>query len=180
MSLSERSQPSRAYVPNTGDAVINLREDILYHRISLALAAMDETKRDDHLKRALAGLERYFFLIAFASYVAETNLKGELRYSEWLQGRAELRNMVSRMRKPQHSTWIFGPLTDLGTLSKGAQLGVVTPLAQSRFANVLREGGELITDEFASQIVRRRRGITLRAGTILKVHLLPYSGDKRH
>ena len=129
---------------------------------------MDEIKRSDHLKRALSGLERYFFLIAFAGYVAETDLKSNMQYSEWLQTRAELRNMVSRMRKPQHSTWIFGPLTDLGSLSKGAQLGVSTPLAQSRFTDVLREGGELITDEFASQIVRRRRGITLRAGTILK------------
>jgi hypothetical protein len=92
-----------------------------------------------------------------------------LHYSEWLQTRAELRNMVSRMRKPQHSTWIFGPVTDLGTLSKGAQLGTATPAVQSRFTDVLREGGEVITDEFASQIVRRRRGITLRAGTILKV-----------
>lgn len=130
---------------------------------------MDEYKRDDHLKRALAGLERYFFLIAFASYAAETDLKSHIQYSDWLQTRAELRNMVGRMRKPQHSTWVFGPLTDLSTLSKGAQLGVVTPLAHARFTDVLREGGELITDEFASQIVRRRRGITLRAGTILKV-----------
>ena len=32
-----------------------------------------------------------------------------------------------------------------------------------------REGSEVIGDEFASQLVRRRKGITLRAGMILKV-----------
>lgn len=84
------------------------------------------------------------------------------------QNRAELRNMVTRMRKPQNSSWVFGPVGDLSSLARGAQLGAVTPLAQSRFTDVLREGGEVITDEFAGQIVRRRRGITLRAGTILK------------
>ena len=76
--------------------------------------------------------------------------------------------MVTRMRKPQNSSWVFGPVGDLSSLAKGAQLGAATPLAQSRFTDVLREGGEVITDEFAGQIVRRRRGITLRAGTILK------------
>lgn len=77
--------------------------------------------------------------------------------------------MVTRMRKPQNSTWIFGPVADLSGFSKRAQLGAATPLAQSRFTDVMREGGEVIADEFAAQIVRRRRGITLRAGMILKV-----------
>lgn len=70
-----------------GDAVINLREDVLHHRINLAMAAMDEDSRDNHLSKALAGLERYFFLVAFASYVAETDVQSGLQYSEWLQVR---------------------------------------------------------------------------------------------
>ena len=67
-----------------GDSVINLREDILNHRINLALAAMDEQHRSLHLNKTLAGLERYFFLVAFASYIAETDIKPGLKYSEWL------------------------------------------------------------------------------------------------
>lgn len=112
-----------------------------------------------------------------------------------LQARAELRNMVTRMRKPQNAVWIFNPVNDLScehaifvgptlnltrlttpaacvrtsALSRDAQLAAATPLAQSRFTDVLREGSEVIGDEFASQLVSRRRGITLRAGTILKV-----------
>jgi hypothetical protein len=76
--------------------------------------------------------------------------------------------MVQRMRRPHKSLWIFAPAGDLASLSKGAQLGATTPLAQSRFSDVLREGGEVIADEFATQLVRRRRGVTLRAGMILK------------
>lgn len=77
--------------------------------------------------------------------------------------------MISKMRRPQKSTWIFAPVGDLSSLSQGTQLGAITPLAQSRFTDVLREGGEVIADEFAGQLVRRRRGVTLRAGMILKV-----------
>jgi hypothetical protein len=173
------------------DAVINLREDILNHRINFAMAAMDEENRDLHYRKGAAGLERYFFLIAFASFIAETENKPDMKYSTWLgvssdcfigcagdsltfcfgcQARAELRNMVGKMRKPHKTTWIFGPVADLSSLSKVSQLGATTPLAQSRFSDVLREGGEVIADEFAGQLVRRRRGVTLRAGMILKVN----------
>lgn len=67
------------------DAVINLREDILNHRINLAMAAMDEGNRDLHYKKGAAGLERYFFLIAFASFIAETESQPDMKYSVWLK-----------------------------------------------------------------------------------------------
>lgn len=79
--------------------------------------------------------------------------------------------MLNRMRKPHKTTWIFAPVGDLSSLSQVPQLGATTSLAQSRFSDVLREGGEVIADEFASQLVRRRRGVTLRSGMILKVWL---------
>lgn len=66
------------------DAVINLREDILNHRINYAMAAMDEENRDLHYKKGAAGLERYFFLIAFANFIAETDSKPDMKYSSWL------------------------------------------------------------------------------------------------
>ena len=45
---------------------------------------MDEKHYNLHLQKALAGLERYFFLVAFASYIAETDIKPGLKYSDWL------------------------------------------------------------------------------------------------
>lgn len=74
---------------------------------------MDDSHRDLHLRKAVFGLERYFFLVAFASYITSTDVSPNLQYSEWLQSRAELRNMVERMRKPANSSWIFKPVADL-------------------------------------------------------------------
>jgi hypothetical protein len=62
-------------------------------------------------------------------------------------------------------------LTPSPAIARGPQLGVATPLAKSRFNDVIREGAEVIGDEFSAQLVRRRKGITLRAGMILKVWL---------
>lgn len=84
---------ARLHLPNLrfcafvglGDAVINLREDILNHRINLALAASDDAHRELHLRKALAGLERYFFLVAFASFIAETDVRADKTYSQWLE-----------------------------------------------------------------------------------------------
>jgi hypothetical protein len=48
---------------------------------------MDDQSRNLHLKKATAGLERYFFLVAFASFIASTDRQPNLRYSEWLDVR---------------------------------------------------------------------------------------------
>lgn len=69
------------------DAIINLREDVLNHRINFAMAAMDEENRDLHYRKGAAGLERYFFLIAFASFIAETQDAPDMKYSKWLEVR---------------------------------------------------------------------------------------------
>ena len=159
---------------------------MLDHRIHLALAATDTEDRDVRLAKAVSGLERYFFLIAFASYVTSTNLAADLPYSRWLMGRAELRNMVERLRKPAHSAWIFKPVTDLSrkfryrmqperSLSRaivlsqpGPHISLSSSIGPKRTDSQIDES-EAIGDEFATQLVRTRRGITLRAGTILKV-----------
>ena len=171
----------------TGASVINLREGVLDHRIHLALAATDTEDRDVRLAKAVSGLERYFFLIAFASYVTSTNLAADLPYSRWLMGRAELRNMVERLRKPAHSAWIFKPVSDLSCESpcfvvvakcslrresvlsqRGPHISLSSTVGPKRTDSQIDES-EAIGDEFATQLVRTRRGITLRAGTILKV-----------
>lgn len=150
------------------------------------MAATDTEDRDVRLAKAVSGLERYFFLVAFASYVTSTNLAADLPYSRWLMGRAELRNMVERLRKPAHSAWIFKPVSDLSrkfryrmqperslrresVLSqRGPHISLSSIVGLKRTDSQIDES-EAIGDEFATQLVRTRRGITLRAGTILKV-----------
>lgn len=49
------------------------------------MAAMDESNRELHLSKAVAGLERYFFLVAFANYLGESENAPDVKYSSWLE-----------------------------------------------------------------------------------------------
>jgi hypothetical protein len=63
--------------------MINLREVILIHRVHYS-----NTGDLSSLEKARGCLERYFFLLAFCSYVNETiDLKFEIHFSEWLRAR---------------------------------------------------------------------------------------------
>lgn len=75
-------------------AQINLRDDILEHRVRFAVIAMDEEQKNRHLRSALAGLERYFFLIAFASYCNEPPMSFRDTFSPWLKVRRQVCNPV--------------------------------------------------------------------------------------
>jgi len=72
--------------------VINLREDILSLRIKYSLTSMDEKKRRNYLGRAARALEKYFFIIAYASFVEER--KNET-FSSWMQTRVEIWKYVT-------------------------------------------------------------------------------------
>lgn len=47
--------------------VTNLREAILLERVRYSTQAMDDNRSGDHLQRAVKALEKYVFLVAFAS-----------------------------------------------------------------------------------------------------------------
>jgi len=97
LSCLDMGEPAKALADaaiDECDAVINLREDILNHRINFAMAAMDEENRDLHYRKGAAGLERYFFLIAFASFIAETQDTPHMKYSKWLEVSHILRNKI--------------------------------------------------------------------------------------
>lgn len=63
--------------------------------------------------------------------------------------------MISRMRKSAHF-YVFSPVHDLSAISKGdaGELSASNEVARSRFADAKRNGGEVLGDELAGQIVR--------------------------
>lgn len=139
-----------------GDALVNLRESVLQHRVRYAsLALLDASSSTDHRSKALAALERYFFLVAFASFVAESPPNFPNTFSSWLKTRNEIDKMIGRLRKEGRGHFsVFSPVHDLSAIAKGeaGQLEVEkTSLAKARFAGA---GGEVIGDEWARQIVR--------------------------
>lgn len=77
--------------------------------------------------------------------------------------------MLGRMRKTGHF-YVFSPVHDLSAIARGdaGELSAFSDSAKGRFVDVQRSGGEVIGDEWASQIVRSRGGIVLRAGLLLK------------
>ncbi|KDQ57083.1 hypothetical protein JAAARDRAFT_194263 [Jaapia argillacea MUCL 33604] len=150
-----------------GDQVTNLRESILTHRVKYSLTStMDETTREDFLTKAVRSLEKYFFVIAFASYV-ESQDDFQETFSDWLRARTEIWNQVMFLRKIHGSRLnIFAPVNDLSSLSKtGAESQIMLPGQQN---DVAISGGQLLGDEYSDHVVRNRSGIILREGTLLK------------
>ena len=144
------------------DAVVNLRSMILTHRLqaaSVGISASEEHKRSA-LVKGRRQLERYFFLISFASFLNTVSLSGEERFSQWVSDRHEIRNMISRLRDYKRSAQtLYAPANDLSSLSKTK----TQPQSNSLFAEIAGNDSA-----WASTIVQNRVGITLRPGTILK------------
>jgi hypothetical protein len=66
-----------------GGLLQNIREIILMYRIRCYVNGSSS-----NLSKAVGCLERYFFLLAFCSYVSENCGKGfDLIFSQWLNGR---------------------------------------------------------------------------------------------
>uniref|UniRef100_A0A0K3CRK6 BY PROTMAP: gi/472580415/gb/EMS18219.1/ metal ion binding protein [Rhodosporidium toruloides NP11] gi/647403677/emb/CDR49761.1/ RHTO0S32e00298g1_1 [Rhodosporidium toruloides] n=1 Tax=Rhodotorula toruloides TaxID=5286 RepID=A0A0K3CRK6_RHOTO len=149
------------------DAMVNLRESITEYRVRYAsLALRDEPTAQDNRQSALAALERYFFLITFASFVSESSSDFDVPFSAWLKRRNEIAKMINRMRKTGTGHFvIFAPIQDLSAIAKGETGEVALSRAVSRGRRV---GADLVGDEWAHQIIRNRSGIILRANMILK------------
>ncbi|OJA21653.1 hypothetical protein AZE42_09324 [Rhizopogon vesiculosus] len=150
------------------DHVTNLREDILTHRVkySLTTADGDEIKREEHLSKARRALEKYFFMITFASYVDSVN-DSELTFSDWLKARTEIWNQVMFLRKTYGSRLnIFAPVNDLSLLSRSGAEDKSLVAGQKNDVEIA--GGQLLGDEYTDHVVKNRSGIILRETTLLK------------
>ncbi|EJD48990.1 hypothetical protein AURDEDRAFT_161927 [Auricularia subglabra TFB-10046 SS5] len=145
------------------DHVVNLREIILSHRINYSLTAADGKEGQEMIDRASQALEKYFFMIAFASYVdSQTEFKES--FSQWMKTRVEIWNQVLFLRKSSGSRLnVFAPVNDLSAISKtGAEKQIWGP----RNANL--SGGTTMGDEWTVHVLNNRSGIVLRANTLLK------------
>ncbi|KAF5367062.1 hypothetical protein D9758_003884 [Tetrapyrgos nigripes] len=210
-------------VLEANDHVVNLRESILIHRVKYALATssfsssnpssssssgyQDEAasatvNANVHLARAGKALEKYFFMIAFASFVATSSEDGfeyKESFSEWLMARTEIWNQIQHLRKsispssPSSSSGPYGqsyytnptqtqkklnlftPVHDLSLLSAASQsmshsLGLMRELSMvpGRRNDLAVRGEEVSGDEYEGWVVKNRRGVVLREGTLLK------------
>ncbi|KAF8802506.1 hypothetical protein BYT27DRAFT_7196707, partial [Phlegmacium glaucopus] len=151
------------------DQVTNLREDILTHRLRYALTSMDEARGEDFLNQAVKALEKYFFIIAFASFVESSNQDFTQTFSSWLKARTEIWTQVSFLRKQYGSRLklnVFAPVNDLSSLSKSGSSK--RSLLPGKKNDVAISGGQILGDEYSDHVVKNRSGIILRESTLLK------------
>jgi hypothetical protein len=130
----------------------------------------DEGQREEFLDKAVQALEKYFFMIAFASYVemqAEDNFKQS--FSEWLKTRTEISNQITFLRKSHGSRLnVFAPVNDLSALSKTGSADRADTLVAGQKNDVAIAGGQILGDEWSDHVVKNRSGIILRESTLLK------------
>ncbi|CAE6502206.1 unnamed protein product [Rhizoctonia solani] len=138
------------------DHVANLREEILAHRVDYAVTSMDDKSRSAHIFKAKRAMEKYYFTIAFAGYVEESENFNE-SFQEWMEARTEIWNQVGFMRKAGLRLNVFAPVADLSAISKGES--VQAPQVA---------GGRVLGDEWTDHVVKNRSGIILREGMLLK------------
>ncbi|KAJ3372938.1 hypothetical protein GGF31_001475 [Allomyces arbusculus] len=119
------------------------------------------------LQRALLGLERYFFLLALAAYVADEGAHGFTKsFSAWLDARPEIGRMAESIRRGKRGhrmpLSLFRPVDDLSVLG-GAPghmhhhgVGAAPPT---------------IMTEVERYVLRNRNGTVLTPNTLLKSDL---------
>ncbi|KAJ3086244.1 hypothetical protein HK102_013370 [Quaeritorhiza haematococci] len=145
-------------VINRCDAMVNLREVVLLFRVQYSssgdLAA---------LEKALGCLERYFFLLAFASYVNEHLSSGfNMTFRDWIRSRSEIYRMLEHMRRKGPRLYMFRPIEDLTVLSDS---GMKPGLVGWGRAPPTRP----IANELEKYVIKSRQGTVLVPYTILKV-----------
>ncbi|WRT69446.1 uncharacterized protein IL334_006432 [Kwoniella shivajii] len=152
------------------DAVINLRENVIEHRIKYSVSSMDDKNRQVYLDKALRALEQYFDLIVFASYVDEENAGTTgVTFSSWLKRRPEIWNQIKVMRRSGgNRLFAFAPVNDLSLISRSSELAEKGISARH---DLEMQGGKVLGDEWAEHVVTNRSGIMLRASTLLKSDL---------
>lgn len=190
----------------------NLREAVLLERASYALVGSASTttmtdgsvqhdsahKRSEkatmHLDKAVRALEKYFFLLAFSSYVNtigggddhKTTRPPPDSFASWLTRRSEIWNTIQRIRTKGKQLYLFDPVADLSQLRRGGAKGARRGMARltshdESMANGSNEEQRAAGDEFADHHVRNlRSGIVLRPGTLLKEDIWQAQRDRDH
>ncbi|EPQ26302.1 uncharacterized protein PFL1_06237 [Pseudozyma flocculosa PF-1] len=172
--LLDEGLESKAVVDAAVDScahVTNLRETILHSRIKYSTDALDADQSTYHLEKAAKSLEKYFFLVAFASYVnASKTATFQHRFASWLKNRVEIWRGITMIRSKGRKLYFFDPVSDLSVISRGAagDLKASSRKLQGRFGEVSGQGAQVPGDEFAEYVIRNRAGVVLRPFTLLK------------
>ncbi|KAF9526356.1 inositol hexakisphosphate-domain-containing protein [Crepidotus variabilis] len=154
-------------VIDSNNQVTNLREDILHYRLKYSLASVDQPQEENLLSKAGKALEKYFFMIAFASYVEESDVHFTKTFGTWLKARTEIWTQITFLRKQQGSRFnVFAPVSDLSSLSKSGSAS--RSLLPGRKNDVAIAGGQILGDEYSDHVVKNRSGIILRESMLLK------------
>ena len=103
------------------DHVINLRHEILVCRVRYFC-----TRSDDFLMKSLGYLERYFFLLCFASFIFQNRTNQQASFYEWLRGRHEILNMLNRLRRATNRLLLFRPVEELSNLKTELDENVIS------------------------------------------------------
>ncbi|KAI8886446.1 hypothetical protein K501DRAFT_177643 [Backusella circina FSU 941] len=166
------------------DAVINLRETILTNRIrQTSETSSSDYNENTYLSKALAGLQRYFFLLCFTAYVNESpNARFETRFSSWVRARTEIWAMLQNMRRKGPRLYFFRPVEDLHQLvhphhKRGHGFSKLLSHEQGMFEmkGAGSQSNDVITVEMEQFIINSRTGVVLTSQTILKVDFWHFS-----
>ncbi|KAF9453485.1 hypothetical protein P691DRAFT_780955 [Macrolepiota fuliginosa MF-IS2] len=154
-------------VIDTTDQVTNLREDILTNRLRYSLTSMDGEQGEELLNKAVKAMEKYFFIIAFASFVEASDKGFTQTFADWLGTRTEIGNQIRFLRKIHGSRLnIFSPINDLSSLSKSNSES--RSLVPGKKNDLAIAGGQILGDEYTDHVIKNRSGIILREATLLK------------
>ncbi|KAI9221936.1 inositol hexakisphosphate-domain-containing protein [Blastocladiella britannica] len=180
----DRGAPEKRRVDALVDAcsaMVNLREEILVHRVRATLLAGPNMgggtgAADEALDRARYFLERYFFLVAFACYVADPTAGHDAGYAtpfaDWIGSRPEIGRMAESIRRKggvgvadtrsggvgRVPASIFRPVDNLAPSEDDMRWGLWGMREQ-------RMG----LGEVAKYVLRNRTGMVLSPNTLLKV-----------
>ncbi|KAL0085283.1 inositol hexakisphosphate-domain-containing protein [Phycomyces blakesleeanus] len=161
------------------DAVINIREDILTNRIRQTTQTFSskEDPRNSYLAKAMAGLQRYSFLLCFTAYINESpDTRFETRFSDWVRARSEIWTMIQHLRRKGPQFYLFRPVDDLRNLTSNKNPGVMAGrhgefgYGQGMF-EMMGAGAQsgTVASEMEDFILKARTGVVLTSQTILKV-----------
>jgi len=158
------------------DAVVNLREDILMNRIRQTTVSSNQQEYDpnsnEYLAKALAGLERYFFLLIFTAYINESpDTSFAMRFSDWVKARSEIWSMMQKLRRKGPQLYLFRPVEDLSALGNGRD----NRSRANNFTSFGHGAGMFgMTDQTENRVAGEVEGYALKArsGSVLTSHTI--------
>lgn len=153
-SLIPRGKLSKSIldsVVNSCDSIINLREEVLIHRVKYS-----HTGDMASIRRSINALERYFLLVAFSGYVLDSAKSSfTMKFTSWIKSRQEVWHMLKLFRSKMQWQQLFRPIKDLSLLtSTGFDISLAPQNTNAELEDV---------------VTKSRRGLVLTADSILKV-----------